>query len=125
MGTPAVVPSPKGRQNWVLGLLLVVLAMGIPLFMEIVPRGGIEVGLLPRPGDTLVPEVWSVGNWIAGTKGAIGLKFSVQGEGLPPDQPIRLSEGAGVVTGTVQIQWQDEKGLPVGLPLEQHFKDDC
>lgn len=66
-----------------------------------------------------------MGNWIAGTKGAIGLKFSVQGEGLPPDQPIRLSEGAGVVSGTVQIQWQDEKGLPVGLPLEQHFKDDC
>ena len=44
---------------------------------------------------------------------------------FPPDQPIRLSEGAGVVSGTVQIQWQDEKGLPVGLPLEQHFKDDC
>lgn len=125
MGTPSVVPSVQGRQNWVLGVLLVVLAMGIPLFMEIVPRGGIEIGLLPRQGDTLVPEVWPVGSWVAGSTGSLGLKFLVQGEGLPPDQPIRFSEGSGSASGTVRIQWQDEKGLPLGLPLEQHFKDDC
>lgn len=36
MGTPAVVPSVQGRQNWVLGVLLVVLAMGIPLFLSLI-----------------------------------------------------------------------------------------
>ncbi len=125
METPPAVSTTQPSPNRVLGLVLVVLVVGASVFMEFAPREGVAVGLLPRPEDDLVPLVWPVGNWEPGSKVAIGLKFWVKGEGLPPDQMVRFTEGSEKASGTVAILWKDEKDLPLGLPQELHFKDDC
>jgi hypothetical protein len=122
---PVAVPRPAVSSGW-LGILgVLVLALGASLFMEFGPTSGVPVGTLPREGDVLVPGPYPVGEWIAGAKGTIGLKYLVSGSGLGENQYLRFSEGAGRATASVMVLWQDENGLPVGEPFEKPFKDDC
>ena len=124
-GNPVTAPRPAASRGW-LGILgVLTLALGASLYMEFGSKGGVPVGTLPRVGDSLIPGPYPVGEWVAGAKGTIGLKYLVSGPGLGEDQDLRFSEGAGRATASVLVLWQDEKGLPVGEPFEKPFKDDC
>lgn len=88
-------------------------------------RSEIPAGALPRDGDTLHPKPYPVDDWVAGTTGTVGLKFTVSGPGLPDEFWLRFTEGSGRATAAVRVEWADERGLPVGVPFEKPFKDDC
>ncbi len=122
---PVAAPRPAVSNGW-LGILgVLVLALVASLFMEFVPAGGVPVGTLPRDGDSLHPGPYPVGEWVAGARGTIGLKYLVSGPALGENQYIRFSEGAGRARALVVVHWRDENGMPVGTPFEKPFKDDC
>jgi len=115
----------KNRPAWLLVVFIVCLAtMAIPYFQ---PKAleGIAVGLLPRDGDRLDPQVFAIGDWIAGANGFVGLKYHVQGPSLDPEQWLRFTEGAGRASASIVVVWTDASGLAVGVPFEKPFKDDC
>lgn len=86
---------------------------------------GPAVGSLPRGGDRLSPQPYPVDDWVAGATGTIGLKFTVAGPGLGDEFWLRFTEGAGRATAHARVDWADERDLPVGVPFEKPFKDDC
>lgn len=115
----------RNRPAWLLAVLIVCLAtMAIPYFLQKASEG-IAVGLLPRDGDLLDPKVFPVGDWVAGAKGVVGLKYHVQGPALDPEQWLRFTEGAGRASASIVVLWTDASGLAVGVPFEKPFKDDC
>lgn len=119
-------PAPStGRLWWLVAVLLA--SGGALAWQGLATLGskGPAVGSLPRGGDLLVARPYPVDDWVAGATGMIGLKFTVEGPGLGDEFWLRFTEGAGRATARARVYWTNDQDLPVGVPFEKPFKDDC
>ena len=120
-------PSPAfSRLGWLVPTLLILGGVLAWQGLSSLPsKKGPAVGSLPRDGDHLVARPYPVDEWVAGATGTIGLKFTVAGPGLDEKFWLRFTEGSGRATAMARVEWTDDKDLPVGVPFEKPFKDDC